>query len=403
MKNTKIIILFLVSLFFVKISYTQYITVDENLVPSKNIKTGAEQTDKYFPMLRKKNVAVVANQTSVIKNTHLVDSLIKAGIKVKRIFCPEHGFRGNADAGEHVKNNIDKKTGVPIISLYGKNNKPKPADLKDIDIVVFDLQDVGVRFYTYISTMHYVMEACAENKKPLLILDRPNPNGYYIDGPVLEKAYTSFVGMHPVPIVYGMTIAEYAIMINKEGWLKNSIKCDLKYVELKNYSHNDFYQLPLKPSPNLPNMNAVYLYPSLGLFEGTVISVGRGTELPFQTIGYPGLKNAPYSFIPKSTEGAKNPPYLGTKCNGYNLSNFADIYVKNIRQLYLYWLINTYKNIDNKATYFNEYFDNLAGTSKLRNQIISGKEEEEIRKSWQDDIKKFKIIRRKHLLYPDFE
>jgi uncharacterized protein YbbC (DUF1343 family) len=354
-------------------------------------------------MLKGKNVAVVANYTAMIGKTHLVDSLLKSGITVKKIFCPEHGFRGLADAGESIKNSVDTKTGLPVISLYGNHLRPKAGDLKGVDIVVYDIQDVGVRFYTYISTMTYVMEACAENNIEFLVLDRPNPNGYYVDGPVLEKEFTSYVGLHPVPIVYGMTIAEYATMVNDEGWLKNGIKCKLKYVTVNNYNHSYFYILPVPPSPNLPNMNAVYLYPSLGLFEGTVMSVGRGTDYPFQVIGHPDLKSNNFSFTPESRNGATDPLFKGIKCNGYKLDNFANIFLKNLRSIYLYWMIATYKELPDKTKYFNSYFDQLAGTSKLRQQIIAGMSEEDIHKSWKSDIDKFKIIRKKYLLYPDFE
>ena len=362
-------------------------------ITADSIKVGAQRTELYFPLLKGKNVAVVANHTAMIGNTHLVDSLLNAGISVKKIFCPEHGFRGLADAGETIYNSVDKKTGLPVISLYGNYLKPKASDLKGIDIVVYDIQDVGVRFYTYISTMSYVMEACAKNNIEFLILDRPNPNGYYVDGPILEKEFSSYVGLYPVPIVYGMTIAEYASMVNEEGWLKNGIKCKLKYVTVNNYNHTYFYILPIPPSPNLPNMNSVYLYPSLGIFEGTVMSVGRGTDYPFQVIGHPDLKKSNFSFTPESMNGATDPPFKGIKCNGFKLDDFANIYLKNFRSLYLFWMLATYKDLPDKTNYFNSYFDQLAGTAKLRKQIIAGTSEEDIHKSWKSDIDKFKIIR----------
>jgi uncharacterized protein YbbC (DUF1343 family) len=377
--------------------------INSKIITADSIKVGAQRTELYFPMLKGKNIAVVVNQTAMIGKIPLLDSLVKAGIAVKKIFCPEHGFRGTSDAGETIENTTDTKTGLPVISLYGKNFKPKASDLKGIDIVVYDIQDVGVRFYTYISTMSYVMEACAENNVEFLILDRPNPNGYYIDGPVLEKEYSSFVGLHPVPIVYGMTIAEYASMVNDEGWLKNGVKCKLKYVTVNNYNHTYYYILPIAPSPNLPNINSIYLYPSLGLFEGTVVSVGRGTDLPFQVIGHPDIKNGNYSFTPESKPGATNPPFKGIKCNGFKLNDFADIYIKNLKQIYLYWLTAAYKELPDKTNFFNSYFDQLAGTAKLRQQIIAGTNEDDIRKSWKSDIDKFKKIRKKYLLYPDFE
>ncbi len=374
------------------------------IITSEDIRTGAERTNLYFPLLKGKNVAVVANQTSMVGKTNLVDTLLNSGIKVVKVFCPEHGFRGEKNAGEHFASYIDEKTKLPVISLYGKNKKPKKTDMKDVNVVLFDLQDVGVRFYTYISTMHYVMEACAENNVEFIVLDRPNPNGYYVDGPVLEEKYKSFVGMNLVPIVHGMTVAEYACMINGEGWLKNGIKCNLKYVTVDNYNHTYLYVLPVKPSPNLSNMNAVYLYPSLCLFEGTVVSVGRGTDKPFQMIGHPQLTNTSISFTPNSIEGVcTDPLYKGIQCNGYDLSEFVDVYLKNSRKLYLFWLMETYKQLKDKTQFFNSYFDNLAGNATLRQQIMQGMSEEDIHKSWESGISKFKKIRKKYLLYPDFE
>ncbi|CAN5252793.1 DUF1343 domain-containing protein [soil metagenome] len=368
-----------------------------------DITTGAERTDVYLPWLTGKNIAVVANQTSMINATSLVDSLISLKVKVVKIFVPEHGFRGVADNGEEVGNTIDKKTGLPIISLYGDHQKPTPKDLQGIDIVIYDLQDVGVRCYTYITTMSYVMEACAENKKTFVILDRPNPNGYYVDGPVLEAANKSFVGIHQVPLVYGMTIAEYAQMVNGEKWLANGIQCNLKVVPCVNYVHSDWYQLPIAPSPNLPDMAAVYLYPSLCLFEGTVMSVGRGTDLPFQVVGHPKLKNGTFQFTPTSRTGSKNPPYLNQVCNGHDLHNFAMMYVRDYKGLYLYWILSTYKDMPDQATFFNGSFVRLAGTKSLQEQIVAGKTEEEIKATWRPAIVKFKLIRKKYLLYEDFE
>jgi uncharacterized protein YbbC (DUF1343 family) len=369
------------------------------------IRTGAERTGLYLPLLSGKSVAVVGNQTSLIGRTSLVDSLLALKVKVKKIFFPEHGFRGNEDAGSNLKTYTDKKTGLTCISLYEKENKkPKPSDLADVDLVIFDLQDVGVRFYTYLSTLHYVMEACAENKKTLLLLDRPNPNGHYVDGPVLEEKYRSFVGMHPVPIVHGMTPGEYAQMINGEGWLAKGVKCDLQVIPCEQYTHNDFYELPVRPSPNLSEMAAVYLYPSLCLFEGTMVSVGRGTDKPFQCFGYPGMPNAPYTFTPHPIKGASSDPlYNGKTCNGYDVSTYGSMYMKHSRQLYLFWLINTYKEAPDKAGFLNGYFASLAGTGALKQQIIEGKTEEEIRKTWEPGLKKFKETRKKYLLYKDFE
>lgn len=368
----------------------------------KDIKTGASQIDKYLPLLKGKRVAVIANVTSLINGTHLVDTLLSLKINIKKIFSPEHGFRSEADAGEQVNNSKDKKTGLHIVSLYGKHNKPAIADLADVDVLVYDIQDVGVRFYTYISTMSNCMEAAAENKKTFIVLDRPNPNGYFIDGPTLEPAYKSFLGMHPVPLVYGMTYGEYAQMVNGEGWLANKVVCDLKIISVQGYTHFDMYQLPIKPSPNLPNMKAVYLYPALGLFEGTIVSVGRGTDFPFQVVGHPDLKNTEFSFTPHPTDGAKTPKYNGQICYGHDLRTFADSYIKDSKQVYLLWLSGMYKQL-NKPDFFDENFNYHAGNSKLQEQIKQNLSDTKIRISWQADINKFKIIRKKYLLYKDFE
>lgn len=369
-----------------------------------DIKVGAERTDIYYPWIKDKNIAVVANHTSMIKKVHLVDSLLHAGFHVKKVFCPEHGFRGEAEAGETVATSTDKKTALPIVSLYGKNKKPKASDLKGIDIVIFDIQDVGARFYTYISTLHYVMEACAENNKLLIVLDRPNPNGYYIDGPVLEMEYSSFIGMHPVPIVHGMTIAEYAGMINGEKWLKNGIQCQLKYVQVYNYNHTYFYSLPIKPSPNLASMEAIYLYPTFCLFEGTCVSVGRGTDRPFEIIGHPKIDSTGFTFVPKSIPGmSKNPPYEGVLCHGYDFRMYSANFIKGYGRLYLFPLLELYKQMKDKTEFFNTAFDKLAGNSKLRQQIISGTSEDDIRKSWKPGLDNFKKIRKKYLLYSDFD
>jgi len=377
--------------------------VNYSVKTDKDILTGAAQTEKYLPLLKNKNVGIVANQTSVVGKKHLVDTLLSLGVKVKKVFGPEHGFRGEASDGEAVSSATDAKTGLPVISLYGDNKKPKPEQLDGLDIVVFDIQDVGARFYTFISSMTYVMEACAEKNIPFIVLDRPNPNGYYIDGPILEKEFSSFVGLHPVPVVHGMTVGEYAKMVNGEGWLKNGIKCNLTVIPVQGYEHNDFYTLPVMPSPNLPNNIAVYLYPSLCFFEGTVVSVGRGTDKPFLCFGYPGMKQGSYSFTPKSVAASKNPPYKDEKCNGFYVEDFGDIYVKNLGRLYLFWLLESYKAADDKANFFNDYFNKLAGTAKLKEQIIAGKTEDEIRKTWQPGLKTFKEIRKKYLLYKDFE
>lgn len=398
-KSTKIIstlILILVTLFA---------EAEGRVLYDRDVLTGAEQTQVYLPLLEGKTVGVVANQTSMIDNTHLVDSLLSLGIKVVKVFSPEHGFRGKADAGEEVKDGVDVKTGLPLISLYGSNKKPKATDLKGIDIMVFDIQDVGARFYTYISTMSYVMEACAENVVDVLILDRPNPNGFYVDGPILKKENKSFVGMHEIPVVHGMTIGEYAKMVNEQGWLKNGVKCALEVIKCVNYTHSDFYQIPVKPSPNLPNMNAIYLYPSLCFFEGTVVSVGRGTDLPFQVYGHPELPGTDYSFVPMSNEGASNPKLQGEKCNGVDLSEKGVQFIMQSKQLYYTWLLDAYDQYPQKESFFleNGFFDLLAGNTQLREQIVSSTSLDQIRESWEPELSEFKKLRKKYLLYQDFE
>ncbi len=379
-------------------------TMNVHIKPSNSIMVGAECTDQYFQKLNGKSIAIVANQTSIIGKTHIVDSLSAMHFNILKIFSLEHGFRGNADAGSSVKDYNDEKTKIPVVSLYGEKKKPTKDDLANIQLVIYDIQDVGVRFYTYISSLHYIMEACAENNVELMILDRPNPNGFYVDGPVLEKDCHSFVGMHEVPIVYGMTCGEYANMINGESWLPNGLKCKLSVVKVANYTHTDKYTLPQRPSPNLPNMSSVYLYPSLGLFEGTAISVGRGTDKPFQLLGHPYLKIFDYTFTPKSLSGfSMHPPYQDTLCYGYDLSEFGNAFMKNNQHLYLYWLIELYKSFPDKKKFFNPFFDKLAGTKSLKKQITEGLSEEEIHKSWANGIEQFKKIRKKYLLYPDFE
>ena len=360
---------------------------------------GAQQTADYLPIITGKRIAVVANQTSVIDTTHLVDSLLRLGIDIRRVFGPEHGFRGTADAGEHLSDNIDAKTGLPVISLYGKHRKPTAADMDSLDLVIFDIQDVGVRFYTYFSTLHYVMEACAENSVPLMVLDRPNPNGFYVDGPVLDTATTrSFVGMHPVPIVHGMTIGEYAMMINGEHWLSGGEICQLMVVPCRNYTHHTHYQLPIKPSPNLPTYRSVLLYPSLGLFEGTFMSVARGTDFPFEAIGQPDYNVAPFRFTPHSVEGAKYPPFKDVLCRGYDLRTISTDSLEADARINLKWLIDSYNYFLSKPDFFNSFLDKLAGP-ELRNQIKKGMTEDEIRQSWQPALEEFKKVREKYLLY----
>ena len=361
-----------------------------------DILTGAEQLNLLLPIIGQQRIGIVVNHTSRVGKTHLADTLKRRGINLIKIFAPEHGFRGTADAGEEIKDGLDTKTGLPVVSLYGNNKKPTPEQLSDIDLVLFDIQDVGVRFYTYISTLHYVMEACAENNKKLIVLDRPNPNGNYVDGPIMEKQHMSFVGMHPIPVVHGLTIGELAQMINGEGWLGTKKKCNLEIIPVKNWTHRDSYSLPVRPSPNLPNDQAIKLYPSICFFEGTVISLGRGTQMPFQVIGHPDLKNMPFEFTPVSIDGmSKNPPLENKLCYGMDLRSAP---VK--AQLDLSYLIQFYQAFPDKEKFFNNYFEKLAGTTILRNQIRQGMTEEQIRETWQKDLNAYKEIRTKYLLYP---
>ncbi len=377
--------------------------ISSNTSAQKNAKPipAAEFVNEYFPLLREKSIGLLVNQTSVVGNKHLVDTLLSAGMNVKKIFCPEHGFRGNADAGELIENSVDSITQLPIISLYGNKKKPSAKDLEGIELMVFDVQDVGVRFYTYISSLHYLMEACAENKIPLIVLDRPNPNGHYIDGPLLKKEFTSFVGMHPVPIVYGMTIGEYAEMINGEYWLKDSVQCTLTVIPNKNYTHETPYTLPIKPSPNLMDAEAIALYPSLCLFEGTVISMGRGTYEPFKIIGHPAFEGQyDFSFEPQSILGmSKEPPHKNKMCYGLNLSNYVAEHGR-IDQIKLQWLIEFYAKYPKKEDYFNKFFDKLAGDARLKEYIKAGKSESYIRARWRKDLHAFKKVRAKYLIYP---
>ena len=397
LKNKHFLACTLLWLFLVQSLLAQNITFNTSVV------TGADQLNEYLPLLKGKRVGVAANQTSVIKNTHIVDTLLSLGIKVVRVFSPEHGFRGVADAGEHLKSYKDAKTGVPIISLYGKHYKPKPSEVKDLDIILFDIQDVGARFYTYISTMHYLMESCAENHKTFLLLDRPNPNGFMIDGPVLDTVDAkSFVGMHPIPIVHGCTIGELAQMVNEEGWLKHKVKCDLKIIKLKDWKHSDLYQLPIKPSPNLPSFNSILFYPSLCLFEGTKISMGRGTEKPFEQFGHPGLKGYDYSFTPRSITGAsKNPPFESRECFGKLLNDSDAQIILSQKQIQLKWLLECYEGFGKSDTLFNNFFKRLAGTKELKKQILSGMNEDAIRASWQPALDAYKEKRKKYLLYEE--
>ena len=380
-------------------SYSNSIQNVTKIKTSENhpIRTGADNYEKYLPLLKNKKAGIVTNQTGILTNkTHLVDFLLEKKIAIQTIFAPEHGFRGTADAGEHIVDGKDAQTGLSIISLYGDNKKPKPAQLAGIDVMIFDLQDVGARFYTYISSLHYVMEACAENGIPLIILDRPNPNGSIVDGPLLEKEFTSFVGMHPIPLLHGMTIGEYGKMINGEKWLKNAAQCKLTVIPCVNYNRKMQYSLPVKPSPNLPNDQSINLYASLCFFEGTNVSVGRGTEKQFQIYGSPFLakNNFTFTFTPKPNFGAKDPVHNGKECFGEDLSSYP-----KLTRLELKWLIKAYQNTGDKTKFFNSFFTKLAGTKKLQTQIENGTPESKIRQTWQKDLTSFKKMRTKYLIY----
>ena len=367
---------------------------------SQSLKLGAERTTYYLPFLEGKKVGLVGNQTSIIPteagNVHLVDTLLALDVDLRKVFAPEHGFRGTADAGEAVEDGKDPRTGLPVISLYGNNKKPTPEQLQGLDVLIFDLQDVGARFYTYISTLHYVMEAAAENDIEVMVFDRPNPNGHYIDGPVLEPEHKSFVGMHPIPVVHGMTIGEYAKMINGESWLKGEIQAPLQIVEMENYKRKEPYVLPVKPSPNLPNAKAINLYPSLCFFEGTNVNAGRGTSKQFQVFGSPFLpeEQFPFSYIPQSNEGAKSPKHLGKTCFGKDLSDTPRLDFQNLK-----WLIEAYNHTTPKKEFFNSFFTKLAGTKKLQQQIENGMSSEEVRETWQKGLEDFMVVRNEYLLY----
>jgi uncharacterized protein YbbC (DUF1343 family) len=389
----------MIQLFIITFSLISILACSPVTSGQQPIQCGDEQTEIYFPMLKGKRVAVMANQTSIVGNRHLVDTLVSSGVDVKKIFSAEHGFRGNEADGALIKDGKDLFTGLPVISLYGKNRKPTPDQLDDLDIVVFDIQDVGARFYTFISSMHYLMEACAENGKEFLVLDRPNPNGNYIDGPILQKGFESFIGMHPVPVVHGMTIAEYARMINGESWLKDSIKCDLKWVPCKNYQHADEYNPPVSPSPNLPNLQAIRLYPSLAFFEGTIVSEGRGTDFPFQVFGFPGFGPGGFAFKPGSRSGASvHPKFENTECSGKDLRGFVP-QGGQWNALHLEWLIEAYNASVDKTKFFLPNFDKLAGSDRLRIDIQAGVTKEKIREKWKVDLTDFIKIRKKYLLY----
>lgn len=387
-------------IFFIFMCHFSFAQEPLQIKPYNSVSTGAQQFSNYLPLLKNKRVGILTNATGLVGKTSIVDTLLSLGVKVKKIFGPEHGFRGDTDAGETVTSNRDTKTGLTVVSLYGANKKPGKEQLKDIDVLVYDIQDIGTRFYTYISTMSYAMEACAENKKDFIVLDRPNPNGFYIDGPILSEEFKSFLGLHPVPLVYGMTCGEYAQMVNGEGWLKNKSRCRLTVIALKNYDRGASYTLPAKPSPNIPNEQAVLLYPSLGLFEGTLISLGRGTNRPFQVIGHPDFKDTSFSFTPMPTALSKEPKYVGQRCYGLNLSR-GPFLADHPRQLNLTWLIIMYGSLK-RDDFFDKNFNYHSGNTLLQEQIKNGTSEAEIRKSWQAGLESFKKTRKKYLLYPDF-
>ena len=406
-KNT---VLLFVSIYFVASfskKFNAHYDLKQKIKSTQNLKVGANQLEILLPELKNKSIGIVANQTSVIfKNffesntkseyTHLVDSLISLGVDIKKVFAPEHGYKGISDAGEFIEDGLDIKNGLKIVSLYGKNKKPNAEMLEDIDLIIFDIQGVGARFYTYLSTLHYMMEACANMDVPIILLDRPNPNAHFVDGPVLNMKYKSFVGLHPVPISHGMTFGEFALMINGEGWLENNIKCNIKIIPISNYDRKIIYELPIKPSPNLPNSKAINLYPSLCLFEGTNVSVGRGTTMQFQVFGSPYLKgnDMNFQFKPNPNFGAKRPKHKGNMCYGKNLQNSA-----LLNEINLKWIIEAYEKTSDKNTFFNPFFNKLAGQENLQLQIKNGIGIDEIKKSWEPDLKKFKSIRANYLLY----
>lgn len=379
------------------------ITLCTNAQKTNNsrIAVGAEQTSEYFPILKNKKIAVFSNHTGMIGNKHTVDVLIENKLNVVAIFSPEHGFRGDADAGEHVSSSVDSKTGVPILSLYdGKAGKPSEESMRKFDVLLVDIQDVGLRFYTYYISMVKLMDACAEYNRKMIILDRPNPNGHYVDGPILDMKYKSGVGWLPIPVVHGMTLGELALMVNGEKWLPASKECDVTVIKCKNYTHHSLYQLPVAPSPNLPNMKAIYLYPSTCYFEATPVSLGRGTSLPFQIYGHPNMRGYDYAFTPKSVLGAKNPPQLDKLCYGKDLSGLSDkeIWEKGVD---LSYVIDAYTNLNMGEHFFRPFFELLIGTDYVRKMIIQGKSADEIKAMWKDDVEKFKVQRKPYLLYAE--
>lgn len=364
------------------------------------LRTGAEQTERYLPLLEGKRVGILTNHTGTVGRTHLVDTLLSLGIDIRVVFAPEHGFRGDADAGESIGNYKDRKTGIDVLSVYGSNKRPQDSVMRKLDVLLFDIQDVGLRYYTYLSSMHYLMEACADNGKELIVLDRPNPNGFYVDGPVLEARHRSFVGMHPIPVVHGMTLGELARMIDGEGWLGNGKHCSLRVVPCANYTHRTRYELPVKPSPNLPNMRAVYLYPSLCFFEGTPVSLGRGTDFPFQAYGHPRM-SGDFAFTPRSNAGAKNPPLKDRLCKGRDLRENPSnerIWQAGVD---LGYVIEAYRMLDMGEKFFTPMFDKLTGASYVREMILRGEDADAIRERWRNDMNEFLKLRKPYLLYEE--
>lgn len=368
-------------------------------VPAENVLPGAYLFNDYDSLIRGKKVGIVGNHTSMVGDAHLVDTLLSRGADIRKIFGPEHGFWGAGDAGSKILNEKHPVHDIEIISLYGNKKKPAAEDMEGIDIMIFDLQDVGTRFYTYISTLQYIMEACALYDISLIVLDRPNPNGFYVDGPVLDTSFSSFVGLTPIPLVHGLTTGEYALMLNGEGWLDKGMLCSLHVIKCDNYTHDTFYELPHKPSPNLPDMNSVYLYPSLCLFEGTVLSCGRGTDTPFQLFGHPDMPDTGFSFTPAPNDGASDPLFNGVECYGTDLRSAMEDGLVPVPQLQLHWLIDAFNDFPDKDSFFTSYIDLLAGSDKLRKQVISGRTEDEIRDSWEAELDAFRKIREKYLLY----
>ena len=379
---------------------TAQTSAQNNILDIQNsIKVGAEITDAYFPLIKDKRIAVMSNQTGIVGDEHLVDMLVKEGLNVVGIFSPEHGFRGTADAGEHVASSVDDKTGISIWSLYGSGSgKPSASRMKEFDVLLFDLQDVGLRFYTYYISMMRLMDACAEHNKKMIVLDRPNPNGMYVDGPILDMRHRSGVGALPIPVVHGMTLGELALMINGEKWLPKGRECDLTVVSCKNYTHQTPYELPVAPSPNLPNIHSIYLYPSTCLFEGTVMSLGRGTSFPFEVYGHPNYKNSTFSFTPRSVSGAKNPPLLNKKCYGVDLRDILNDEIIN-NGFDLSYVIDAYNNLNIGNKFFTSFFEKLVGVDYIRHDIIAGKSADEIKAKWANDVERFKVQRKPYLLY----